>query len=119
MVFFSWSEWVKGGASGAPVLTGRHSAKSGMCVTRDHGVTHSKGGWNDSLRTQEKDAGVVRAGKNREKMEKESGLFLSAGTLNSRAEGADAVQILQLRHSQLGSSGARGSLHRGDEPFTG
>lgn len=119
MVFFSWSEWVKGGASGAPVLTGRHSAKSGMCVARDHRVTHSKGSWNDSLRTQEKDAGVVGAGKNREKMEKESGLFLSAGTSNSRAEGADAVKILQLWPSQLGSSGALGSLHRGDEPFTG
>lgn len=50
-------EWVNKGASGAPVLTRGHSAKSGICVTRDHTVTHSKGGVNDSLRAQEKDEG--------------------------------------------------------------
>lgn len=55
--FFSRPEWVNKGASGSPIITGRHSAKSGMCIPRDHTATHSKGSLNDSLIAQEKDGG--------------------------------------------------------------
>lgn len=34
--------------------------KCGMCVTKDHGATHSKGILDDSWRAQEKDGGRVR-----------------------------------------------------------
>lgn len=67
LIFFSWSERVKAGASNVPVLPGRHSAKSGMCVTRDHRVTHTKGGLNDSLRAQEKNWGWEKKKKKQEK----------------------------------------------------
>lgn len=50
-------------------------------------------------------------------MEKEKALFLSAGTLNSRTDGADTVNILWLWCSLLGFGGALGTLHGGAEPF--
>lgn len=65
--------WVNKGAISAPVLTGRHSAKRGICVTRDHTVTHSEGCLSDSLRAQENDGGWGEAGKTRERKEKERG----------------------------------------------
>ena len=45
--------------------------KCGMCDTKDHGATHSKGILDDSWRAQEKDGGRVRV---------KEALFLSAGT---------------------------------------
>lgn len=96
---FSWSEWVKGSAGHAPVLTGRWSAKSCMCIPRDHRVTHPKDSWSDSLRAREKDGEQEKTGRGWPKKESRGGGWLWC--------------------RQLGWSGALGTLHRATEPFTG
>lgn len=168
-------EWVNEGANSAPVLTGRHSAKSGMCVTRDHTATHPKGSLNDSSRAQEK-AGGKEGRKNQEKTERKrvtgTPYFIElrysilhrccifyelkarpstckkittcfVAILTLRWSGAEPTttptvcphfcrqalnaaeprgrcgETLWLWCSWLGLSGTLGTLHKGDEPFTG